>query len=87
MQKVIVFDMAFAKGIIAEGETDGKLIDKHYIKVNGELYNYACVLKDTSEARCAVDLAVKAQQAASDAVTYTNMLNARFLGHYSLNKQ
>jgi len=87
MTKVIVFDMAFAKGIIAEGETDGKLVDKYYIKVAGELYNSSCVLTDTSEARCAVELAVKVKIAQDNAASYANLMNARLISRYILVKQ
>ena len=82
MSKVIVIDMAFNKGVIAEGETDGKLIDNNYVKVNGELYHEFMVLTDTSEARCAVDLLVKVNKAANDAVSYVNLLSSRILYQY-----
>ena len=82
--QVIVFDMTFAKGVITEGETDGKLVDKHYLRVNGELYHSMCVLKNTSEARCAVELVVKANQAAESAKSYASMLGGRLLGQYKV---
>ena len=82
--QVIVFDTAFAKGVINEGETDGKIIDKHYLRVNGELYYSMCVLKNTSEARCAVELVVKANQAAESAKLYASLLGRRLLGQYKV---
>ena len=86
-QKVIVFDMALAKGVIDKGETDGKLVDKYYLKVNGELYHSACVLQDTSEAQCALELVVKASRAAEEAKSFASMLGARLLRHYSIAKK
>lgn len=49
--KVIIVDWAFDKGIVVSGETDGKLVDNSYIKVDGELYNTATVYHDTPENR------------------------------------
>lgn len=86
MKKVIVFDMAFNKGIIAEGESDCKLVDKYYIKVAGELYNQHCVLVDTSEARCAVELCVKAMTAANSAMSYTNLMSGRLISPFIATK-
>lgn len=76
--------MAMNKGVIVEGETDGKLHDQYYMKVNGELYHYTCILIDTSEARCALDLIVKANKATQEAVTLTSMTGIRYLGQYML---
>lgn len=87
MQKVIIVDMALSKGIVAEGETDGQIVDKYYLRVNGELYHSIMVLADTSEARCAVDLVVKANTAAESAKTYAVILSSRILGQYNINKR
>ncbi len=49
--KVIIIDWAFEKGIVAEGEWDGKLHDKEYAKINGELYNTHTMYIDKPEVR------------------------------------
>lgn len=86
-QKVIVFDLRCKKGIITKGETDGKLVNKYYLKVNEGLYHSACVLQDTSEAQCALELVVNACRAAEEASSHASMLGARLLRHYSVNKE
>lgn len=87
MTQVIVYDMALAGEIVAKGETDGKIVDNYYMKINGELYHSACVMIDTSEARCALELVGKATKAANDAKAYANMLSGRLLSQYCLKEQ
>lgn len=82
MIKVIVFDMGMSKGIITRGVTDGKIVDQHYVRVNGELYHAACIIKDTSEAQCALELVVKANQAAKDASSMASHLGISLLRHF-----
>jgi hypothetical protein len=84
--KVIVFDMGLSSGIVAEGETDGKIVEQRYLRVNGELYNAVCVIQDTSEARCALDIVVKTNKAAENAKTFAHMLGARLITQFNVVK-
>lgn len=82
--KVIVFDMACRKGIVAEGEYLGKKVDGDYTQVhtanNGaQLYHYGCVLVDTLEARTLVtDTITEYQRLENIAATYITVQLNKF---------
>lgn len=86
-KNVIVFDMGLSKGVIKKGQTDGVLREKHYLKVGDELFHAACVIEDTSEAQCALELVVKAKIAMDTAANLSLQSGLRLLRKFKIDSE
>jgi hypothetical protein len=51
MQVIVVDWFKLTQPIVAEGESDGKVVEQLYTKVNGQLYNVASVYADVPAIR------------------------------------